>query len=227
MYGNASIDANIRSSYNNIFAIREALNLVSGFVNFYNGSKNTTAKVIHAIAVSVAGATSGVVPVSVTKCVLIGVLATLETAQDLYLLKRGFPGDFYKSAEKDWVYALHEGEGFPPSKAENKPGKQDGMYYSDYMYLFLMVGITSGEQMYNAMLLRVGDLIEANMQKSGKEGFDLGKSLCYFHLKAKIRVKPLMLTLPIVHSFDGVDSSGVLENKDWCTYDVDIYRGYS
>lgn len=227
LFGKASIDDNLKASYGNIFAIREASNLVSGFVNFYNASNNTTAEVINSIALGIAAATSGVVPVSVTKCVLIGVLATLETAHDLYLLKRGFPVEFYKSSEEEWAYALHEGEGFPPSSAGHETGKQDGMYYSDYMYLFLMMGLTSGDYLYHAMLLRVGDLIEANMQKSGIQGFDLDQSLCYFHLKAKVRVKPLMLTLPIVNSMDGVDPSGLLDNKDWCTYDVDIYRGYS
>lgn len=228
LYGNASIDANLNASYKSIFTIREVSNLVSGFANFYNVSNNNaTAKIINSLAAGVAAATSGVVPVSVTKCVLIGVLVTLETAHDLYLLKRGFPVDFYKSSEGDWCYAIPEGGGFPPSNADNKPGKQDGMYYSDYMYLFLMMGLTSEKQLYNEILLRVGDLIEANMQKAGKESFDLGKSICYFHLKAKVRVKPLMLTLPIVNSVDGVDPSGLLENKDWCTYNVDIYRGYS
>lgn len=228
LYGKPSIDSNISTSYTNIFTIRETMNLVSGFVNFYNGSKNRTAEVIHAIALAISAATSGVVPVSVTKCVLIGVLATLETAHDLYLLKRGFPEDFYKSSDKDWTYAFrgNSDSSFPPSKNENKPGKQDGMYYSDYLYLFLMMGLTS-DQHYADMLLRIGDVIEANMQKSGKEGFDLSQSLCYFHLKAKVRVKPLMLTLPIVNSLDGIEPSTVLENRDWCTYDVDIYRGYS
>ena len=228
LYGKASIDENLNTSYQNIFAIREALNLVSGFVNFYSGSKNDTARMINSIAIAVSTATSGVVPVSVTKCVLIGVLATLETAHDLYLLKRGFPVEFYKTSDKDWAYAFQKNEvsGFPPRGDQNKPGKQNGMYYSDYMYLFLMTGLTS-DRHYNAMLLRIGDLIEANMQQSGHENFDLGKSICYFRLKAKVRVKPLMLTLPIVRSMEGVDPSSLLESKDWCTYHVNIYRGYS
>lgn len=228
LYGRASIDENLNTAYKNIFTMREAMNLVSGFVNFYSGSKNDTARAIHSIAVGVSAATSGVVPVSVTKCVLIGVLATLETAHDLYLLKRGFPVEFYKTSDKDWAYAFHknEGSGFPPTGNRNKPGKQDGMYYSDYMYLFLMIGLTS-DQHYPDMLLRIGDLIEANMQQSGHENFDLGKSICYFRLNAKVRVKPLMLTLPVVRSMEGVDPSSLLESKDWCTYDVNIYRGYS
>ena len=57
--------------------------------------------------------------------------------------------------------------------------------------------------------------------------YDLAKARSYFHLKAKVRVQPLMLTLPIVFSMDGVDPSGLLESKDWCTYEMDLFRGYS
>lgn len=232
LYGKDTIDGNLNASYGNIFVLREALNLVSGFVNFYNSSKNTTAGAIHASAVAISAATCGVVPVSVTKCILIAVLATCETAYDLHLLKRGFPTEFYKKSHEEWACAFRDNgsgnEGFTLGN-DDKPGKKDGMYYSDYMYLFLITGLTSDSysDLYKAMLLRIGDLIEANMQKAGEEGFDLSRSICYFHLKAKVRVKPLMLTLPIVNSMDGVDPSSILENKDWCTYDVDIYRGYS
>ena len=82
LYGNASIDKNLEQSYQNLFAIREALNVVSGFVNFYQMG-NPTADVINETALSIAAATGGVVPVSVTKCVLIGVLATMESSYDL------------------------------------------------------------------------------------------------------------------------------------------------
>lgn len=222
LYGNASIDKNLEQSYQNLFAIREALNVVSGFVNFYQMG-NPTADVINETALSIAAATGGVVPVSVTKCVLIGVLATMESSYDLNQLKKGKPVVFYKSSHQEWHYAFH-GNGFSPDKGK-KEEKEKGMYYSDYMYLFLMTGLTSG--LYKDMLLRTGDLIEANMQLASGSSYDLAKARCYFHLKARVQVKPLMLTLPIVRSMDGADPSGILENKDWCTYDVDIYRGYS
>lgn len=231
LYGKETIDQNLNASYGNIFVLRGALNLVSGFVNFYNSSKNNTAAAIHASAVAISAATCGVVPVSVTKCTLIAVLAALETADDLNRLKRGFPTDFYKKTDKDWTCALPKnssGSGGSASGSSNKPNKKDGMYYSDYMYLFLITGLTSDYTgLYSSMLLRVGDLIEANMRKAGQNDYDLSKAVCYFHLTAQMRVKPLMLTLPIVNAMDGVDPSGLLENKDWCTYGIDIYRGYS
>lgn len=221
LYGSPSIDTNLKKSYENIFLIRETLNLVSGFVLFYNGSNNETARLIEATAIATATATGGVVPVAATKCVLIGVLATTESAKDLERLKKGQPAVFYKTSDEQWECAVHNSGG---GTGQNSPS---GMYYSDYMYLFLIVGLTSNR--YSDMLLRVGDLVEANMQKSGgsNAGFDLSKSVCYFHLKAILQVEPLMLALPIVRSYNGADTTGVLENLDWCTYQVDFYRGYS
>lgn len=226
LYGKETVDDNLKECYDDLYVLRSALNFVSGFVNFYYGN-NSTARAINEAAIAIAAATCGVVPVPVSKCTLIGLLVTMESSHDLKLLKQGKPAVFYKMTDKDWYYAFHLSGGnivFPPDGRDREDDGK-GMYYSDYMYLFLLTGLTS--DMYPAMLLRTGDLIEANMKLKKGGDYDLAKSLCYFHLKAQLRVKPLMLTLPIVSSMEGVDASGVLENKDWCTYEVDIYRGYS
>jgi len=47
----------------------------------------------------------------------------------------------------------------------------------------------------------------------------------YFELKSGARVKPLMLDLAIAKSQDGVED--FLQNPDWCTYELDVIRGYS
>lgn len=226
LFGHPSIDQNLTESYTNIFGLREASNLVSGFVLFYHGN-NATSYAIDGIANAVALATYGVVPVQLTKCVLIGVLATLESSYDLQQLKQGRPAMFYKSSDKEWHYAISgngSSAGFTAS-AKKTDAQEKGMYYSDYMYLFLMVGVNS--HIYEDMLLRTGDLVEANMRLAKGEEYDLAKARSYFKLHAKVRVKPMMLTLPIVFSMDGVDPSGLLESKDWCTYEIDIFRGYS
>lgn len=226
LFGNSSIDQNLTESYLNIFGLREASNLVSGFVLFYHGN-NATALAIEGIANAVMLATYGIVPVQLTKCVLIGVLATMESSYDLTQLKKGKPVVFYKSTDKEWHYAISGNgcsAGFSTS-AQNTGTQEKGMYYSDYMYLFLMIGVNSS--IYEDMLLRTGDLVEANMKIVKGEEYDLAKARSYFHLKAKVRVQPLMLTLPIVFSMDGVDPSGLLESKDWCTYEMDLFRGYS
>lgn len=218
LYGNASLNENLKASYANIFAIREMLNIVSGFCNFYNNAAITSA------AALVATATAGIVPVPVTKCVLILVLATLESAKDLNRLKAGGRVELYKMRAEDWFYYLDEGDAFPPGDGmANAP--ENGLYYSDYMYIFLLLGLTNGDR-YPDMLLRVGDLIQANMRlATGQEGYSLDKARCYFSLTGTLRVRPLMMTLPIVNTVDG--STGLRENTDWCTYKVNLVRGYS
>ncbi len=226
LYGNASINRNLASSYGNIFAIREMMNLVSGFANFYSGG-NATANTIAGIAAAVAGATAGVVPVPVTKCVLILTLATLESAKDLERLQKGGRVEFYKAGDEDWVYSLGSEEGGVSASFStgDKDGPEDGMYYSDYLYIFLLMGLTNDDT-YSSMLLRVGDLIQANMRRTeGNQGFSLAKTQCYFQLSGTMRVKPLMLTLPIVDMVEG--GADLRQNTDWCTYQVNVIRGYS
>lgn len=215
LYGNTSLKANISEAYANIFAIREMLNVVSGFCNFYTNATITE------IAAGVASSTAGIVPMPVTKCVLILLLSTLETAKDLERLKAGAPVELYKARETDWYYNI-EG-GFPP--AEGSVEKESGLFYSDYMYIFLLLGLTNGET-YPSMLLRVGDLIQANMRKqTGDKEYTLDNAQCYFRLQGTVRVRPLMMALPIVDTVDG--ASGMREKTDWCTYQVNMVRGYS
>ncbi len=218
LYGKESVNGNLGEAYKNIFAIREMLNVVSGFANFYNNS------VISGIAMLVFSSTAGIVPVPLTKCVLILVLATLESAKDLERLKAGGRVELYKMKAEDWFYSLEPGSGFPPSDG-SRSGPESGLYYSDYMYVFLLIGLT-GSETYSSMLLRVGDLIQANMRlATKKEDYSLTRARSYFSLTGTLRVKPLMMTLPIVNTVEG--SAGMRENTDWCTYKVDLIRGYS
>ena len=218
LYGDSSLNENLKSSYGNIFKIRELLNIVSGFCNFYNNV------LISELALGVATATAGIVPIPVTKCVLVLVLATLESAKDLERLKAGGRVELYKTTADDWYYNIDAKSAFPPETGSSK-GPENGMYYSDYMYIFLLMGLTNNE-LYPQMLLRVGDLIQANMRLATKdEDYSLQKAQCYFSLTATLRVRPLMLTLPIVDTVEGSD--GLRESTDWCTYQVDLIRGYS
>ncbi|MCD7754238.1 MAG: DUF5702 domain-containing protein [Clostridiales bacterium] len=200
LYGKSTIEDNLTTSYKNIFAIREALNLVSGFQNFYNMG-NATANAISTIATVIASATAGIVPVALTKCILIGVLATLESAHDLNRLKAGIPVTLYKSSPDAWCYAISAGSGKKASfGVGTEPVDENGIYYSDYLYLFLLLGAQS-EECYTGMLTRIGHLVALNMVKQGDSGFELSKAMCYFQLTSTLRVKPLLLTLPIVDSF--------------------------
>lgn len=229
LYGNASIDENLKIAYENIFAIRELMNLVSGFANFYSSTdtKNTNAVAIKTVAATVASATAGIVPIPVTKCALILALSTLESAKDMERLKKGGRVELYKKSYKDWAFDVNNliNDAADSASDSNQNSKEEsGMYYSDYMYIFLLLGLTN-DKTYSSMLLRVGDLIQANMRKAGDENFDLTKTQTYFNLTGTVRVKPLMMSLPIVDTVDG--ASEMREKTDWCTYKVNMIRGYS
>lgn len=230
LYGKATNQDNLEAAYGNIFAIRETLNLVSGFANFYSGT-SSTAVTIQSIAAAVMTETMGIIPEAVTKVVLIGVLATMETAHDMQRLKAGVPVVVYKMKEKNWVFKLPEdagdissifsGEGF------SEPEDKNGLFYSDYLLLFLMIA-SQDQNMYSDMLLRVGDLIEGNMaQQEKKEEYDLEKAQCYFRMTGDLSVKPLLLKLPLVTNYSGADANRLFEVTDWCSYSLNIVRGYS
>lgn len=230
LFGNASNEENLKTAYGNIFAIRESLNLISGFQNYY-GRSNTTGRMINVIADSIAGLTAGIVPAPLTKCILIGVLSTVETAHDVARLKAGIPVAVYKVDDKNWWVKLtsdnfdsiFSGEGL-----EEPDDTACGIYYSEYLYLFLMMA-ANDSHLYKEMLFRTGDLIEANMRLgAGKSGFDLDKSICYFTISGTLEVKPLLITLPIVYNTVESDSyNQVRESTNWCTYEISLTRGYS
>ncbi len=233
LYGKSTMEENLKTSYGNIFVLREALNLVAAFQCFYSAS-NPTSIAINAIADAVALSTAGVVPIPLTKVILLGVLATMETAHDVNRLKAGIPVALYKTinpgdyTDTDWYYAI-DGFDVASFNVDKEPVDENGLYYSDYLYIFLCIGAQS-ESCYKGMLLRIGDLIGANMVKQGESGFDLSKAQCYFKLTSTVRVKPLLLALPIVDSFevDGDTNAATLrESTDWCFYEVSVIRGYS
>ncbi len=240
LYGKSTNEKNLAAAYESIFVIREALNLVSGFQNFYLPGGGRTANAIQIAATGIYSMSFGIIPIPLVKCVAIGILATLESASDIERLKAGTPVALYKVGEEQWRYAikapgtlrdlsalfggLDDGSGGKPSSC---PTDENGLFYSDYMYIFLAMSANASGN-YKNMLLRIGDLIEANMKKGAGVGeFDLGKSYVYFKLTAQLRVKPLFMTLPIVSSEENIDSGVLQENKDWCTYDVNVIRGYS
>lgn len=239
LYGNKTNEDNLKKAYAQILTIREPLNLVSGFQNFYSGS-SLTAHTISTIAAAICGATAGLVPVPAIKAALILILATLETFKDLERLKSGQPVAIYKMKPEEWYCSIGGvgvdnkdktstslvGKMQTDAKVSGEPQDKDGLYYSDYLTLFLLLGANDNGT-YKYMLRRAGDLIESNMKHKYDENFTLNKSICYFSLSSKLKVKPLLITLPIVNSLDGVDASELTEKVDWCTYTVKYVRGYS
>lgn len=221
---------NVKSVYNDIYGIRYVLNLVSGFKNFWrsNSADNTTAVAIETIAALIASATGGIVPEPLTKVILIPILTVFETSKDLDRLEAGFPVELFKVESDDWWIKVPELESVGSftsalSGAFDGPNKDKGLFYSDYLTLFVYLGLAS-ENSAKAMYERMAEVIQANIRKlSGENDYSMSKAKVYFELNAEIRVKPLMLTLPIFNEYEND-----LDTKtDWCTFKVSAIRGYT
>ena len=239
-------DQNVKDVFEKIYGIRYGLNLVSGFENFWSasGTKDPTAVAIGAAANAVYGMSMGVIPQAVTKAVLIPILAIFETANDLDRLGAGFPVELYKSEPGMWWISLS------PQSDEDEAGEQvvvngigdfmskiqqikpfskhntgEGIFYSDYLTLFVYLGLSGGAE--NGMLQRMAEVMQFNLGKLTGKGteYSLQKSRMYFTLDATIRVKPLMINLPIFNDEDY--QNNLLTELDWCTYEVSTVRGYS
>lgn len=92
--------------------------------------------------------------------------------------------------------------------------------YSDYLRLFLMIGLYTNE---SAVLLRTADVIQVNMQQvTGNDQYELSKSSVYVNLSATIMVKPTLLALPL---FSDVENNPV-EDTNWYTIEYSDIKGY-
>ena len=116
-----------------------------------------------------------------------------------------------------------------PIGVDPMPNGNNGLYYSDYLMLFLFLGVSSHGELERDIYLRTAEVIQTNMRQHDgiDESYSLKKSQVYFKLHSVVRVRPLMITLPIVRSYDGADTSVLETYSDWCTYQVELVRGYS
>lgn len=221
---------NLSAAYGNIFTMRMAINTIKGFQFFYSDDPTVPTTInIGIIANAVQAATAGIVPAPITKCVIITGLAACESASDLGRIKAGMPVAFVKTLEQWQIQinvqkladvALSDSDG-------NGGGDEKGLYYSDYLYILLLAAVQDDEK-YTDILERLGDVVQANMQlatgsTSGDDIYTLTKSYGYFRLNAKMKVKPLMIDIPLISEYrpDGFDFSTI------SSYEIDMVRGYS
>lgn len=231
LYGKTGDNANtenVKTAYGKIYALRYPLNLISGFANFWSAGKNTTAGAINGIAAAISGATQGIIPAALVKVVLISLLTAFETGQDLDRLEAGFPVELYKSSDADWWYSIPSGgDSFDSATdnlgAGNHAAGNKGLHYSDYLFLFVYFGLTDNDVAYN-MFQRMAEVMQTNMknQKGVPDSYSLVNSKVYFKLKAQIRVKPIMITLPYFLDY----KNNLNTATDWCTFDIETIRGY-
>lgn len=231
LYGGTNKE-NLKKAYLSIYALRYALNLASGFVNFYNYNakhNSATALAINGVANAVSIATYGIIPEPVTKCVLIALVTALESAHDMKILNKGLKLKVYKMDANDWACSLSNpgtSDSTTPSTDENKVAKGDGlsMSYSDHLFVFLFSTFSSDSELSKAAYFRLGRVIEANMQLDSGEGaaFSLANAKTMFTFTAEVKVAPLMLDLPLASDY----TENLSDESRWNKYTIEMTRGY-
>lgn len=233
LYGNSNNAVNIARACSDIFVIRTALNSISVFQHFWKiGS--TTGNVINTVAGTASAATCGVIPAAAIKVVILLVLSALETCNDMLRLSAGFPVELYKDKD-DWQCSLEkkggsasgiggiiEKFGVAGSYYNTKEAMKKGLFYSDYITLFVCIGMQNNQLAEN-MTKRMGDVIETNMIKITKDSeYRLAKSGTHFSLNAKLSVDPILISLPIFDEYN----EDFMSSTKWGEYNVNITRGY-
>lgn len=223
LYGNTN-KKNMNSSYGSIFAVRYVMNLLpycqrymGNALNNKDFDKNVLVdyKALKEVAIGIQTATYGVVPEALFRLVVTLGLTAAESARDIKRLQSGKPLPILKDV-KELETTFTPGTGYTPKEEEMK----DGLYYSDYITLFLFLKLqTQADSIY----LRIGDVIQANMAKqiTGNTDYTLEKAKVYYKASVTVQVAPLMLELPIVTN-NGFGS--VL--GDWNKITYEGVRGY-
>ena len=220
LYGGTNAE-NVKKVYSEIYAIRYALNLVSAFKNFWN---NPTVKLI---ADTIQYSTAGIIPAPLTKVILLPILTIFETCKDMDRLEAGFPVELFKTNEDNWwikVPGLKNIAGFATEVANNGlngPNTGEGLFYSDYLTLFVYIGITGANK--DAMYQRLAEVIQGNIRHiSGDDSYSMKNARLYFRFEAQCRVSPLIISLPHFAEYD----NNMDTETDWCTYNISLIRGY-
>jgi len=92
--------------------------------------------------------------------------------------------------------------------------------YSDYLKLFLLIGLYANEE---ALVLRIGDVIQADMGKITEDvNYQLSDASSYVRITATLRVKPTFLALPM---FADVENNPAT-NSNWYSFQYTSIKGY-
>lgn len=97
--------------------------------------------------------------------------------------------------------------------------------YSDYLRLFLMIGLFTNETNEKGILLRTADVIQVNMGRTPAykdKTYRLSNSAVYVEMTATVQVKPILLAIPI---FSEVAENPSADQK-WYTFKYKAIRGY-
>ena len=230
---------NVKKAYDTIYGIRLKLNTISAFANFWSPT-HTTGQVIDAAAAGISGVTGGILPAPVIKATLLLTLAAIESSTDLVRLALGYPVELYKNASDWWISfetanpsedrALRFGSFFSEisSLRDGKHNQDKGLFYSDYLTFFLYIGLSAGNETTKDMYRRTAEVISSNMKKHDGivDDYSLRNSYTYFSIESDMRVKPLILTIPLIQNEIGKDGRRAISTTDWCSYHLKVIRGY-
>ena len=180
--GNRVDKDNIDAIIGRLLIVREGLNLVHIMCD---SQKKREA---HALAMSCLGFTGIYVGVKALEYLILMVWALGEAMLDVRILMSGGSVPIVKSSG-DWKLDLEGimniGEILTSVTA---PGKQRGIgnwCYEDYLKIFLYM------QNRDEQVLRVLDLIEANLQKNYSMAFRITNCVQQLNIKSKFQIKPL------------------------------------
>ncbi len=214
IYGNHNL-ANKASAYGTIFAIRYVLNLPAEFGRYWTGTGSPDAIALGATAAGIQVASYGIIPAALVRTVVILGLTAAETARDLQYLQRGMPVKLVKG--RDDLEILYP---YVVQAEKKKVQTADALYYSDYLCLILFIKLSFGDEY--GIYSRIADVIQVNMDQNISPPFLMSKANVYYEATASLKVKPLMLDLPIVKN----EGYSAPQDGGWNTYTYKAYRGY-
>ena len=226
---------NIKSIKQQLFKVRYTMNLIPGYMLFWNDN------IIKGIAAGVSSATSGIIPEPLVRVVMILALVGIESNNDVKLLLEGVPVKLLKTGnnvtEAEWVYSVDNffsgdmstyGVTSGSNPEQNQKVDAFRMQYSDYLTLLLYFQLSSSDDTkVNTVYKRIGDVIQSNMAekvyKDSSDKFKLSNCITQFSLNYSAVVKPLVFNLGI---YNGYGVEALLSDKKWRTIQGNMVRGY-
>lgn len=216
LYGGSNAENKLKA-YASIFGVRFALNMPAEFIRYWTPSaKYPDSEELQALAASICALTYGVIPEAAVKLIVILGLTAYESSRDLQYLKAGMPLKLVKSADDLEITFNH----LVPDNNKVQKESLDAFFYSDYLKLFMFLNLLSNSSEY-VIYARIGDVVQVNMAKN-KSGFNINNSVVYYKAEGSVKVKPLMLTLPIVTN----NGYGAPADGGWNSIKYEDVRGY-
>lgn len=230
IFGNSNKN-NIKDMKTALFSIRYLLNLPAGLVMFSSVTKQpkgnehvtTSYTIYQSLAYSIEIISQGWIPANLVMVIEALVEVGLETGRDVKYLTNGLPVTVIKkpNVEDGCVW----GNSYADENAAKCVDNEFSMTYKDFLYVFLYMELASEpDDTYE----RIGDVIQVNMRKKLGNGeisssdYQLKKAITNFKCQTKLKVDPLLLSLPLIYDFVG----DPFDNDNWCTFEYCLVRGY-